>query len=403
MHPFSRLLSVSGLFFLIAGSPAVPAADSPKSALELDPNMTLAPANENGLRFVAPTTAPVRLTGFPFFERDRVYRRMPLHPAEPFSPGVENLSWNTAGGQAAFRTDSSRIVLKVKMRGNRPMYHMAQTGSAGFDLYAGEPGRQRFAGVTRFPAGAQEYTARIFRTARPKMREFILNFPLYAGVESVWIGIDEKASLEAPSPWTDARPIVIYGTSITQGGCASRPGTAYPNILSRELNRPVINLGFSGNGKGEAGVAEEIAQIADPAMFILDYEANSGGTEKIAQTLPVFVEILRKHHPVTPILVISRIRHGSEALDYSRNENAPRAEAKASAAVVQRSLVEKRRAAGDEQIYFLDGGTLLGADDWDEATVDGSHPTDYGFILMARAIMPTVKKILEGNAAPAAQ
>ncbi len=370
------------------------AAETPKNALELDPNMAIRPANEDGLRFLSPDDAPLRLTGFLFRDRDKVYRRMPLKPAEPFSPGVENLAWNTAGGQVAFRTDSPRIVLKVKMRGNNVMYHMAQTGTAGFDLYAGEPGRQRFAAVTRFVAGAPEYTAQVFKTSRPKMREFTINFPLYAGVESVYIGVDEKAKVEAPTPWADDRPIVIYGTSITQGGCAARPGMAYTNILSRMLNRPVVNLGFSGNGKGEAGVAAEIAKVAAPAMFVLDYDANSGGAEKIAETMPVFIDVLRKSHPTTPILVISRIRPGGEALDYARNEEAPRSTAQAASVKVQRELVEKRRAAGDHNLYFLDGGTIINSEDWDEVTVDGSHPTDYGFALMARSIAPVVAKIL---------
>ncbi len=370
------------------------AAETPKNALELDPNMAIRPANEDGLRFLSPDDAPLRLTGFLFRDRDKVYRRMPLKPAEPFSPGVENLAWNTAGGQVAFRTDSPRIVLKVKMRGNNVMYHMAQTGTAGFDLYAGEPGRQRFAAVTRFAAGAPEYTAQVFKTSRPKMREFTINFPLYAGVESVYIGVDEKAKVEAPTPWADDRPIVIYGTSITQGGCAARPGMAYTNILSRMLNRPVVNLGFSGNGKGEAGVAAEIAKVAAPAMFVLDYDANSGGAEKIAETMPVFIDVLRKSHPTTPILVISRIRPGGEALDYARDEEAPRSAAQAASVKVQRELVEKRRAAGDRNLYFLDGGTVINSEDWDEVTVDGSHPTDYGFALMARSIAPVVAKIL---------
>ncbi|MGE4565016.1 MAG: SGNH/GDSL hydrolase family protein [Victivallaceae bacterium] len=373
------------------------AADTPKNALELDPNMAIRPANEDGLRFLSPDDAPLRLTGFLFRDRDKVYRRMPLKPAEPFSPGVENLAWNTAGGQVAFRTDSSRIVLKVKMRGNNVMYHMAQTGTAGFDLYAGEPGRQRFFGVTRFAAGAPEYTAQVFKTVRPKMREFTINFPLYAGVESVYIGLDEKAKVEAPTPWADDRPIVIYGTSITQGGCAARPGMAYTNILSRMLNRPVVNLGFSGNGKGEAGVAAEIARVANPAMFVLDYDANSGGAEKIAASMPVFIDVLRKSHPTTPILVISRIRPGGESLDYARNEEAPRSTGQAASVKVQRELVEKRRAEGDRNIYFLDGGTVINSDDWDEVTVDGSHPTDYGFALMARSIAPVVSRILTEN------
>lgn len=368
------------------------AAEKPLDALTLDPNMAVRPVNEDGLRFVAPEDAPLRLTGFLWFDADRVYRRMPVKPDVPFSTGVENLAWNTAGGQVSFRSDTTRIVLKVKMRNNRIMYHMASTGSSGFDLYTGEPGKKRFFGIVKFNAGADAYTGQLFKTVRKAMREFTIDFPLYAGVETVFIGIDEQAELAAPSPWADDRPVVVYGTSITQGGCATRPGMAYTNIVSRELNRPVINLGFSGNGKGEAEVAAELAKIRNPAMFVLDYEANSGGAEALRKTLPRFVEVLRAAHPATPILVISKVRYAYESLDRVRGEDR-RPDNLVEARDVQKELVELRRKNGDANIHFLDGAGLLG-EDWDECSVDGGHQTDFGFYRMAKSIAPVIREIL---------
>lgn len=371
----------------------IAAAKKPLDALTLDPNMVVRPVNEDSLRFVAPEDAPLRLTGFLWFDNDKVYRRMPVKPDIPFSIGVETLAWNTAGGQVSFRSDTTRIVLKVKMRNNGIMYHMASTGRSGFDLYTGEPGNKRFFGIVKFNAGADEYTGQLFNTLRKVMREFTIDFPLYAGVETVLIGIDEQAKIAAPSQWTDDRPVVVYGTSITQGGCATRPGMAYTNIISRELNRPIINLGFSGNGKGEAEVAAELVKIKNPAMFVLDYEANSDGVDALRKTLPRFVEVLRAGHPATPILIISKIRYAYESLDCVRGKDR-RPDNLIEARDVQKELVELRRKNGDANIHFLDGAGLLG-EDWDECSVDGAHQTDLGFYRMAKSIAPVIQKILK--------
>ena len=362
------------------------------SALELDPNMKLKPANADGLKFLLPAEKPLRLTGFCWYDRDHVYRRLPLRPAGKFSVGVEELSWNTAGGQVAFRSDTGRIVLRVKMRSNDVMYHMAQTGTAGFDLYAGAAlGELRFFGVTGFSPGAREYTASLFQGSR-RMRDFTIHFPLYAGVEQVFIGVDADAKVEAPSAWEDDRPIIVYGTSITQGGCASRPGMAYTNLLSRRLNRPVVNLGFSGNGKGEPEVAAEIAKIPDPALIVLDYEANVPGAGPMRETLAPFIRILREKHPAVPILVMTKIRYAEEGRDRKRGDDLPRPDFAVATRNVQRETVEELKKT-DPNLYFLAGDDLLG-EDFDECCVDGVHPTDLGFYRMAEKLEPVFRDIL---------
>lgn len=362
-----------------------------ESALELDPNMKLKPADADGLKYLLPAEKPLRLTGFCWYGQDHVYRRLPVRPDGKLSRGVENLAWNTAGGQVAFRSDTGRIVLKVEMRSNNVMYHMAQTGSAGFDLYAGAPGEQRFFGVTRFPSGAKEYTAQLFKGER-KMRDFTINFPLYAGVKQVFIGVDADAKVEAPPAWEDDRPIVIYGTSITQGGCASRPGMAYTNLLSRRLNRPVINLGFSGNGKGEPEVAAEIAKIKDPALIVLDYEANVHRADLMQKTLAPFIGILRKSHPTVPILLLTKVRYAAEGRDLKRGNDLPRPGHVQAVQKVERDTFDAL-SRNDPNLHFHSGDDLLGPD-FDECSVDGVHPTDLGFYRMAEKLEPVIRSIL---------
>ncbi|WJH35520.1 hypothetical protein N6H14_05760 [Paenibacillus sp. CC-CFT747] len=163
---------------------------------------------------------------------------------------------------------------------------------------------------------------------------------------------------------------------------------AYPNILSRRIPLEFINLGFSGNGKGEPEVAEIVSKIEDPACMVIDYEGNCVSTELFRKTLPEFIRIYREAHPVTPILVVSRIRYAREELTPHLYET--RMERKR----LEKSLVNELREQGDLNLYFFDGSGSLGDGDYFECTVDGTHPTDLGFLRMADALEPVLKTLL---------
>ncbi len=351
---------------------------------KFDSNMRIKQADENNLVWYEASESPLELVGFNWFKNDKVFRRMPLNPPDPLPEGVEGLAWHTAGGQLRFRTDSTRVVIKAEIRNKGVMDHMAQTGNNGFDLYVGDPDAIRFRSVTRFAMLATEYTCELFKNADRKARHFTLNFPLYNGVNKLTLGLDADCAVKPPAPWADSRKIAVYGTSITQGGCACRPGMAYTNILSRDLNMPAYNYGFSGSGRGEPEVARCIAAVDDVALFILDYEANCHQPGGLETTLPVFIDILRAKHPTTPILVVSRVRYSVDDDRYDARRE------------IQRSEVARRRTAGDKNIHFLDGVSLFGADAT-ECTVDGVHPTDLGFYLMAKTMGPTIRTILADN------
>lgn len=355
------------------------------NALKLDKNMTVETVDENGLIWLNPDQPPFKLIGFYWFEQDKVYRRFPVNPDPVLPEAVDALSNCTAGGQIKFKTDSKRIAVKVKLPSPPAMDHMPDTGSSGFDIYAGQPGRQTFCGVIRLVPRSADYTHE-FVFPENIMREVTLNFPLYNGVEKLSVGLDADAAIAAPAPFANDSPIVVYGTSIAQGGCASRPSMCYSNILSRKLNRPFINLGFSGNGKGEPEVAEHISRIKNPAMFILDYEANVS-PERMAETLSGFIHILRKKHPVTPILVVSKVAYAREVFDEE-----PRKQREISKKI-EHDNVEKLRADGDQNIHFIDAESFQGEDFW-ECTVDGVHPTDLGFYRMAENLLPEIEKRL---------
>ena len=334
----------------------------------------------------SPLDAPFHVAGLAWFAQERLYRRFPKLPPYPLPEAVEFLADYPSGAQIRFQTTSRRLSVRVRLTPSPGSPHMSAIGQGGIDCYLGAPGQQRFAGVTKFDYGAVEYTCELCSLTEPALRHVTLNLPLYQGVEEVHVGLEPAAEVLPPAPYANDHPIIVYGTSITQGGCASRPGMAYTNILSRRLNREFINMGFSGSGKGEPEVARNIASIPDPGGFVLDYELNTS-PEILRATLVNFIGILREAHPAVPILVLSAIRYADEVVnDGLRDVRKGNRE-------FQQDTVASLRAQGDAGIYFQDGAPLLG-DDFYECSVDGGHPTDLGFLRMANALEPVIRKIL---------
>ncbi len=352
-----------------------------KDISQIDPYMSAPPADENGIVFYSPFEKNFRLAGSAFQHlMGHQFHRVPFEPV--ISANVDYLAWHTAGLQLQFKTTSKRLVIKARFMNEDIMHHMPSTGSSGFDLYLGGPGNWRLITSTVYAPPKKEISVEIFNRPEPGCREFLINFPLYNGVEEVWFGLEEGAGILPPSPWDCDKPVVVYGTSITQGGCASHPGGVWTNILSRWHNCEFYNFGFSGNGRGEATAAEVLASIPDPRCFILDYEANAHNTGTRA-TLETFLEILRSKHPEVPITVISKAPHARTMVAFGADDESDVVyEDSKLSRQFQREVVEKRRAAGDKNIYFINGIKLLGTD-WDECMMDGCHFNDLGFYRFA--------------------
>lgn len=363
-------------------------SDSPlsSSASKLDPNMKLEVLSDAGMNWYDPMKSPFVLSGFPWLEQDGVYRRLPVQPDVTVPAPVDALANCTAGGQIRFRTNSAQLKLRVKLDGVADMNHMPASGQCAFDCYVEHEGQLYYHSTGRYPLPLSEYETVLMTVGSGEIRTIVLYFPLYRGVKEVLIGIEESAELLPPPPM-DTRRVIYYGTSITQGGCATRAGMAFTNIIGRHIPLEHINLGFSGNGKGEPELAKLVADITDPAMLVLDYDANSS-VESMAATLPGFLRIYRERHPDIPILVVSRIPFAGDRFNPELRAQADEKRQ------IQRSNVERCRAEGDKRVYFLDGTTLLG-DNYEECTVDGVHPTDLGFLRMADNLTPVIRGILK--------
>ncbi|BBI36579.1 SGNH/GDSL hydrolase family protein [Cohnella abietis] len=358
-----------------------------KDENQADPNLKIGGNSESDLKWVSALEAPFRVTGLPWLDRDGVYRRLPVHPSHEIRPEVDRLANNTTGVQVRFRTDSPNLYVRVKLADKYSMYQMAATGQCGVDCYIGAIGNQKYINTSRFDFTQEEYESVLFDSLTREMREITLNLPLYQGVAELHIGVAPSSEIAAFPGFPVDKKVLLYGTSITHGACATRPGMAYPNILSRMFPLEFVNLGFSGNAQGEPELAHLISQIEAPGLLILDYEANTPSTERLRESLPEFIRIYRDRHPDVPILVLSQIRLAREAFDgelVSRREERKR---------IQREEVDRQRAAGDLNVHFFDGALLLGEDPQD-CTTDGIHPSDLGYARIATTLRPVIAELL---------
>lgn len=358
---------------------------------KVDSNFINNEAKEDIL-FIDPKTSDlVKIYGLNWFNEDKRYHRLSkkLDNILPELEGsVDVLAGNSSGGIVAFYSNTNVLKIKVKLSFKFHMGHMPYTGQAGFDLYIGNTYQDmKFYRTSNFDFNKNEYEFTFFNHPflSSDNKLYVLNFPLYATVEELLIGVNPNCNI---TPCLDLfkteDKIVFYGTSITQGGCASRPGMSYTQILSRMLGTECLNYGFSGNGKGHFEIAEALSEIKNVKMFVLDYEANAT-FDRLKATLDNFVKCLREKYPTVPIVIISKIMmylefHDS---DYIKNEKKIRN--------YQKNYVKK---SNDENLYYIDGSKVLGKNNISEKTVDGCHPTDYGFISMAEYLYPIIKKIL---------
>ncbi|SFB29344.1 Lysophospholipase L1 [Cohnella sp. OV330] len=353
-------------------------------------------SDAEALRWHSPGRAPFQIAGFAWWQTERKYRRLPTVEPGAIREILDELADHTSGGQIRFATDATKLVIKAKLFAPNVAEHVAATAVNGFDCYLGEPGSQLYYGTTRFAHDSAEYEYVFYENLQPEMRYVTLDFPLFQGVRDVQIGMNADARVFEFPAYSTGSKVVLYGTSITQGGCASRPGMSFTNILSRRFDVEFINLGFSGNGKGDPEIARMIGDIEDPACIVVDYDANNVHADDLIRTMPEFLRILRSHHAEVPILVLSRIPYGYE------HTNTASCEDRIVRRDFQKNLVASLQHEGDRFIDFHDGADLLG-DSWNECTVDGVHPTDLGHMRIADGLTPLLREILQSHACKAIQ
>lgn len=342
---------------------------------KIDPNFSIKTVSDGlDITYYDAKESPIKLFGV-FYENGK-YVRMPEKVAKTVSEGVHSLYHNTAGGRICFKTNSRYIVLAAKTANPGKMPHMTTLGSAGFDLYV----KDDFSGVFMPEYNFDESYTSVVDFGFEEMREITVNFPLYSGISDVYIGVTSDSVIEEYYPYKKILPIVYYGSSITQGGCATRPGNCYQAEIARRTGVNYINLGFSGNAKGEQSMADYISEL-NMSIFVMDYDHNAPTPEYLKNTHEKFFKTIREKNKDLPVIFVTKP-------DFNNHDGKLRRD-------VIHTTYRNAVLSGDENVTLIDGSMFFNGRKRDFCTVDGTHPNDMGFYYMSEAIGEVIENLLK--------
>lgn len=321
------------------------------------------------------------------------FTRLPAYLNDTLREGHKYVAENSAGIAVRFATNSTAIGVKYELTNNFHMNHMADTGTKGTDLYTRhDDGTWHFV-ATSIPGKGPENNKKYVDNLDGKMHEYTIYLPLYDGIKWIEIGIDSSAVITKPqveSPRADKK-IVFYGTSITQGGCASRTGMVSTSILQRKYDVEVVNLGFSGQGRLDLYIAEAMAQIPDAVAYFIDPVSNCK-TVMVDTLCCDFVNIIRKARPEAAIFLVEGQVYAHEPYDTQQQIKMPETNK-----MLHSKFLELKKE-NPHNLYYIDRKDLIGPDG--EGTVDGAHLTDLGFVYYAQKMSPYIEAVLNHTVVP---
>ena len=306
------------------------------------------------------------------------FKRLPDNIGQNVNDRVKELYKNTAGGRIRFATNAQSVIVKISGGGDLP-WHMTNAMRHGADVYIDGAGESRFAGTLCIPVGVREYKQEIVLGSGKK--EITVFLPLYGDVVDIEIGLPEDAEVYKHTAYKHDLPVVFYGSSITQGACASRAGRAYQSIISRKYDLNYINLGFSGAARAEDIIVDYMAGL-EMSAFVSDYDHNAPSHEHLKNTHHRMYERIREKHPDIPYFMITRP-------DFYFNEDC-----RTRRAIIMQSYLDAR-AKGDKNVYFIDGSAFFNGETVGDLTLEGTHPNDVGFARMAAYIGDVMAKIMK--------
>lgn len=345
-------------------------------------------AEEKPLKFV--NAQEFRVINKGFKDTYGLYTRIPSYLKDSVRPDLWDRAMCSSGIAIRFATNSKRVGVKYKLLWDTHMLHMADTGLKGTDLYRlSDDGKWEYVNTNRPKANADKECEKIYvENLKGDMREFMIYLPLYDGVTEMYVGVDSTATLQKPiidNP-RSSKKIVMYGTSILQGGCSTRTGMVATNMIQRDLNCEVVNIGISGEGKMDLCMARAMAKIPNVNAFVIDPIPNC--TEMMCDTLTYgFVTTLRKLRPEVPIVMVEGPIYPYAKFDSFFGSYLPKKNA------AFRKNYEKMKKENPKNLYYITTDGLIGDDN--EGTVDGIHLTDIGFRRYADKLIPVLKKFVK--------
>ncbi len=352
------------------------------------------------MKWFNPQCAPFQISGFPFYEKEQVYRRLPLGMEGILPDALCGLADETAGGQIRFHGKLKDIKIQVSLAAKPGFFegvkapHLTRTTKSAFDLYLSKDGKDYvFCSVAKMQETDRFYTATLLDLQEPEELDVLLNFPLYGGVDKILIGVDDDAEISAPHyRFRNNKKIAIYGGSIQQGSSASRPGVCFSNLMSRWMDTEVYNLGFNSSGKAEPEVAQLISRIPDLSALVISVEGNCPDGPWLDEKLRGFLDIFREQYPTIPVIIMPFLTSGQDALHPWWGDQ------RKEFYRLQKQIVADRQAAGDKNIYLVPQDDFIpreleGHSIWHECTVDGLHLTDLGYYWVIQGLVRFLKDL----------
>ena len=333
---------------------------------------------------------PFQVYGLAVVDREAgKFYRLPEEMLEKM-PQYDFLGRRSVGGRVRFATDSRRILIRMTLDACREDINIPPSGSAGADVYLGTGKSAVFLGyIAPGVHSDKRLTVEKIFTKGPGDGVVTVNLPRNDLLLALEIGVEEDAGLWPAPAYRTPDPIVFYGSSITEGGCADRVGCSYVNLVSRWLDADFWNFGFSGKARGEPEFARYTASLPRVSAFVYDYDHNAPDVSHLRATHEAFFRIVRAARPALPVVMLSRPDADKDPADAAQRRQ------------VIRETFDHAAAAGDRRVWFLDGGTFFGPEGRTECTVDGTHPNALGFMRMARSLYPVLERILYGEDAHA--
>ena len=338
---------------------------------------------------------PLQICGLAVKEKGR-YHRLPDDVIDQVNENVAIMATYPVGGRVRFRTDSPCVMIRYSV-GNTKFGHdgFGYIGTSGVDCYVDGSfrggrswGVDSYADVTFRGDQAWGYAAQTIEVLIQKqrsMQDVEIYLPALNTLLDLEAGVDNEAAVEAPSPFAFRHPFVYYGSSITQGAFATRPGLNYVALTARKMGADFCNLGFASGARGERIMAEYIAGLP-MSLFVMDYDHNAPSVEHLKNTHFHFYQTVREKNPELPILMLSKPDFDGNLMDDCHEKNAARR------AVIMETY-SRAKNQGDKNIWFIDGQTLYGDCDRCECTTDNIHPNDLGFYRMAEKVLPVMREI----------
>lgn len=325
---------------------------------------------------------PIKVFGAPMFDETGTFERFP-EELLPYFKAISNspcdLRRRCAGARIGFRTDSPKITVTVKIEKIAVDVGMALFSADSVAVITGNRQNFTYKGLA-YPKNYEETEYSGTFSKEPFMEDVMLCLPRNSYIKDIDIAIEDGCSIEAPTPYKIEKPVVFYGSSITEGAHSSLPFTCYTALLSNRLDFDYYNFGFSGSALGEKEMAEYLTKF-DASLFVLDYDHNAPTPEHLQSSHEAFFKIIREKRPDMPVIMMSKPKAIYADIDKKRRD-------------VIKTTYENAKANGDNNVYFVDGETFFGKEERCICSTDGTHPNDNGFIRMADILEPVFKKIL---------